>query len=386
MLIEMAKFTVIIIVLILLFYWIYFKIKNPFWSMQPVTHSHNLIQRYTKPTVILDNFYISKFVNPINITTIKWSDCKYKKDIETHISNFFYKEKNGHYRPNCEIHISPYYDNDANSYISVYRLDSLLIGCIINRTLRVHFRGDKFAVSYIDYLCVHKGHRKKRVAPELIQTHEYFQRTKSTKKCKISLFKKEGRLHNFIPLVKYKTYFYALRNNTYISNVNPSMSYEYEIIQVSLIMINQMLEFLNNIRLKKECFIVPSLETLTQLIEKKSIFIYCILHKQTKEINALYFFRKTGLQLNSSKENIECFSSTYNNINESIFINGFLISLKKEKEKYGYLQLEAIGDNTIINSNIINYGINPKYSVPCAYYLYNYNNPSLLAKNVEIIN
>ena len=370
-----------IILLVILIYWIQFKIKNPFWSMQPVIFNHNFILKYTSPSVILENFYISKFINPINIKTVQWNDCGCKEDIQKHISNFFYKEKNGHYDPNYKTHISPYFVNDVNAYISIYTLNSLLIGCIMNRTLRVHIRGDKFAVSYIDYLCVHKGHRKKRVAPELIQTHEYFQRTKSNKKCKISLFKKEGRLHNFVPLVVYKTYLYDLR-----TNINSSIPNEYQILNVSLVMLTKILEFLNNIRLQKECFIIPSLETLKELIERESIFIYCILHKPTKEINALYFFRKTGLYLNSSKQNIECFSSTYKNIDQSIFFNGFLISLQKEKDNYGHLQLEGLGDNTIIYSHLNKYKMVYKYSVPCAYYLYNYSNTTIPEKNIEIIN
>ena len=47
---------------------------------------------------------------------------------------------------------------------------------ITSRPLEVYINSTCFWTYYVDYLCVHKQHRKKTIAPQLIQTHEYFQR------------------------------------------------------------------------------------------------------------------------------------------------------------------------------------------------------------------
>ena len=68
---------IIILVLMLLVYHITFKIKNPFWSHQPVVHNHSYFLKWSSPRIICDDFYISKFMNPIQIVTVKWKDLNH---------------------------------------------------------------------------------------------------------------------------------------------------------------------------------------------------------------------------------------------------------------------------------------------------------------------
>jgi len=358
--------------IILIMYWIKFKISNPFWSKQPVVHPHQLLTFYTSPKIIWDHFYIPKFINHKNIITHSWETLPEKNKIQQFISNHYYKEKNGHYIPSIERHISPYYDNNNNAYVSIYYSNNILIGCIFNRSLQIALRGETFHVSYIDFLCVHKGHRKKNVAPELIQTHEYFQRTKTNKKYKISLFKKEGHLHNFTPLIKYFTMNYKLSKLAHC--IHAPLPLQYDIIHVSLSMKKKLFEFLDEIRTQSNCFIIPPLETLCEMIEKKSIFIYALINKQGATITAMYFFRNTGLHINSSKESMECFSTMYTQITRDIFCSAFFTLLKSHFSKNTFLHLEELGSTKHIVDAIRKQNIYSKYNVPCAYYLYNYSN------------
>lgn len=377
-------YVALLLIILVLLYWIKFKLQNPFWSKQPVVHKHNLLLRYSRnPSIIWNEFYIPKFTNSINIQTKSWYELNDKDNIQKHISENFYKEKNGHYRPSLDKHIAPYYDNDDNSYTSKYILDNILIGCIFNRTLRIHLSGNNFNVSYIDYLCVHKGHRKKCVAPELIQTHEHFQRTKSNKKCLVSMFKKEGRLHNFIPLVQYTNCTYSLREKNSFNNVKMNIPYVYQFTEVSLSMKKDLMVVLETIRQNKICFVIPPLEILLQLIERKSIQIYAIIYKSS--IVALYFFRNTGLYINSSKESVECFASMNFNTSNEIFTQGFFKVINKIKPNYSILHIEELGDNVYILRIIRKLGIKAKYCVPCAYYLYNYSNKTVEAKDVTLL-
>lgn len=377
-------YVAIILIIILLLYWIKFKLQNPFWSKQPVVHKHNLLLRYNKtPSIIWNDFYIPKFMNAINIQTNLWSELENKDKLQKHISGNFYKEKNGHYHPSLNKHIAPYYDNDVNSYTSKYILDNILIGCIFNRTLRIHLSGSNFNVSYIDFLCVHKGHRKKSIAPELIQTHEHFQRTKSNKKCMVSMFKKEGRLHNFIPLVEYTNCTYSLRGKNSFNRIKINIPYNYQFIEVSLSMKKELVSVLEFIRQNKICFVIPPLEIFLQLIERKSIQIYAMIYESS--IVALYCFRNTGLYINSSKESIECFASMNLNTSVEIFTQGFFKVIDKIKPQYSVLHLEELGDNVYILNVIRKLGIKANYCVRCAYYLYNYSNNTINAKDVTLL-
>jgi len=384
----------VLIILLLLIYWIQFKIRNPFWSYQPVSHFHHFYRSWLNPYVINPNFYIAKFINTLNIQTFLWDDFKNQKQFCSHINIHYWRNKNECYTPSLEKHINPYFNSDTNAYISLYYLEGILVGSIINRTLRIKLYNQRFSVSYIDYLCVHKGYRRKRVAPELIQSHEYFQRTKSYKKCLVSLFKKEGVLHHFTPLVKYTTYSYDLRSKkSFLYHyTNQSSFYLYEVVDGSLSLLKHILEFMESIQHIFSCFIIPPVEILKQLIERKSIVIKCLIKKDNQKTNivALYFFRPTGVYINSSKENIECFASVFNRCFQRDFFIGFLSSLNKIKDTYGHLQIETLGHNIILNDCInkqetVLQDTVYKYKTPCAYYLYNYSFKEIQPKDTFIL-
>lgn len=386
----------VLIILILLVYWIQFKIRNPFWSHQPVSYCHHFYRTWFEPHVIKPDLYVPTFMNIFNIKTLSWSslDDKIKKIFTSHINDHYWKMKKENYSPSLKGHIAPYYDNDVNAHISLYYLNNIMVGTIANRTLRIHLKDISFDVAYIDYLCVHKGYRKKRVAPELIQTHEHFQRTKSSKKCLVSLFKKEGKLHSFIPLVKYLTYTYDMRSekSPFYTVDTPSFFFnKYDIIPGSLSCLKDILIFIHSVRLYFSCFILPPIEILKQLIERKSIIVYCLIEKSRKQVCGIYFFRPTGIYMNSSKENIECFASLFDKEicdTYSDFFFGFLSSLKKIKEHYCHLQIEMLGHNTILNDFLksdTKEGWCYKYKTQCAYYLYNYSHEEITPETTCIL-
>jgi hypothetical protein len=106
-------------------------------------------------------------------------------------------------------------DSKTNTTIS----NDKLIAVITGRPLHITFfntnKSNKIKgeldVYYIDYLCVDKLHRKKNIAPQLIQTHEYNQSHLNRNIC-VSLFKREEELTGIIPLTVYKTYCFNMRN------------------------------------------------------------------------------------------------------------------------------------------------------------------------------
>lgn len=363
-------------------YWMYFKIKNPFWGCQPVNHSHHFYRKYMKPFIIEYEFYNHKFINPLQIKTQAMQDFSYHKEFQQFIQEHFCNNSSFKYLPTYSDHIEPYFKDDKNAYVSTYRMDGLIVGTITNRSVHIVLPdNNKFLVSYIDFLCVHKGQRKRNVAPELIQTHEHFQRSKSNKKCLVSLFKKEGKLHNFIPLVKYTTFSYDLTKQTQIHRqVIPA---HLKLTWFSLSTFKKILPHLEYSQNPKSFFLISPIECLMNLVERKSIQVCGVLDMNTQECVASYWFRDTGFYVDSDKPNLECFASLWNKEKMSLqaFKSCFLEALIKISSSYHLLQLEATGNNCILSRM----PWKKEYETLCAYYLYNYSHKTIKADDIAII-
>lgn len=378
-------YTFVLCIVIILIYWIRFKIKNPFWSCQPVNHPHHFYRRFSRPFIITNNFYIHKFINPLAIKTESWESFKKQNDLKDFIQTHFYNKHKFKYLPELEKHIDPYFTHDKNSFISTYRTANVIVGTITNRTLVVHLDTTiSFNTSYIDFLCVHKGYRKKMVAPELIQTHEHFQRTKSQKKCLVSLFKKEGTLHNFTPLCQFNTYTLTPNNINVLSNTERMPSH-LKLMRFSLSTFKTIHQHLEEIRKGFSVSIVPPIETVMELVERKSIHIFGLINLNTQNICASYWYRDTGFYVDDEKPNLECFTSTMDNISISTFFAGFMESYSQLKKDYNLLQLEGLGNNTYLVDHFIKNAIQFKYHTPCAYYLYNFSYSKVNAKHCFIV-
>ena len=65
-----------------------------------------------------------------------------------------------------------------------------------SRKIELTIQNQKLDCFYVDYLCVHPDKRKQGIAPQLIQTHHYFQRRRNPN-IYISLFKRENSINFF---------------------------------------------------------------------------------------------------------------------------------------------------------------------------------------------
>lgn len=361
------------IILLIILFWIQFKIINPFWSLQPVIHYHQLYLP-NKPTgIIRSEFVVPKFMNYANIHTNSWNeiDGNERKAFQKHISDHFLRRRNIHYSPSLDQHIAPYFNKDSNAYLSTYTKNGLLMGTITNRTLRIHLQNETFKIAYIDFLCVHKEYRKKIVAAELIQTHEYFQRTKSHNKNLVSFFKKEGRLTNIPPLVHFYTYAFNIgRSHIPVFSLPPGI----QLVKITKGNIETLHHFLSTLHKNYECFVIVSPEVLQELVTQNSIHIYILV--QQNEIISAFFFRETGTYTNSHKQNFECYASINNCKDNSVYINGFFGALDKLKDQFITLYIESTSSNQILINHLLTH-MKPEFVSPCAYYIYNYGTKSV---------
>jgi hypothetical protein len=327
------------------------------------------------------------------------------KHILTLIQLNYFCEKENKYVPKRE-NVAPYFIGHASpTYVSYFLetdflLDSKtnksieekkIIGVITARPLHVKIncsrKDAQFDVYYIDYLCVHKSKRKKNIAPQLIQTHEYNQSYNNRKIC-VSLFKREEELTGIIPLTVYKTYCFPLAkmvSATHFLNLDldvhlltgdkQNMYYFYNFIQEPSI-VN-----------KWSIIVYPEISNIIELVCTNNLLVKMLLTKGN--ILCVYIFRKTCLYIEKDKEVLCLIGSICSNeLTKQRFHNGFyvaLMSIIKDNPHFGYLTIEDVSDNTsIINEICAN--THPTAISPMAYFFYNFAYSPFKSEKCFIIN
>jgi hypothetical protein len=237
-------------------------------------------------------------------------------------------------------------------------------------------------VYYVDYLCVDKFWRKKNVAPQLIQTHEYNQ-SHTNKNIAVSLFKREEELTGIIPLTIYKTYCFLIQK---LSSVDPLDS-RITLLNGDKQNIFYLYNLINEQTNKWDIIIYPEMSNLIELITNNNIYIKLLLVNQN--IEAIYIFKKTCTYIEKNKELISLICSIQGtNITKTEFINGFYISLFsiiQTNKQFTYLSVEDISHNIYIINDICK-TVHPIAISPMAYFFYNFAYNSFHSSKCVIIN
>lgn len=360
-----------IVVIITLLILAFFKLKQPFWSRQPVFHLYNLsywflssgiIQRENVP---IQSRFFDKSIVHNNVSRI--SDDNKQKIVSFIKEHFVSINEDGvEYIPTLN-NIFSYLSN--KSVISIKYKDSNtksdIIGCITGRPLFCYLDEEQFYLNYVDYLCVHKEERKIGIAPKLIYSYYYHQRETSGNQ--ICLFKKEGELTSIIPICNYYSY------GLFITDYNPP-----KMINVVKIANTQIIY--NNITLLKkkfDCIIIPP---VNDFIAMNDVHMYGIinLHK----IYCIFLFRNTYTKINGV-DVIECFASI-NNTDITTFYHSFIGCIMKNFRNK-FLIIEDISDNGILIKYLVKF-FNIKFKSNTGYYFYNYAMRPKLPNRTFIIN
>jgi len=389
-------FTTLIIIVI----YIFIRLKFGFWALQPVFHLYD-IGYMINPPGIIQNYLPekNKYTNFKNIETILFPELtslQIQRFVNMIKTNYLQNNENI-YIPN-EENIIPYFkSHNDKTFISFYTednhmidlkkgttiTDSKVIGVMTTRPIHIVINnGNKdatFDAYYVDYLCVDILHRKKGIAPQLIQTHHYNQRHLN-KKIVVSLFKREDELTGIVPLCVYSTYGFQVNNWT-----KPhELSGEYKLLEINSQNLHFLLDFIREKEASFDIVICVEVTNILELIKTKNIFIYSILYNE--EIICVYFFRKTCIQVEKGIEVLSCFASICN-CDNNIFIQGFKISFWKiaAENYFGFSAIENISHNNIIIDNII-LKTKPIVVSPSAYFFYNFAYHTFQSNKVLIIN
>lgn len=396
---EILSYILFFVILIVFFIYIYIRIKYGFWVLQPVFHVYDLSYMLTPPCIIDDLLpRKNKYTNFCDINTKDVSELT-----SLQIQNFvnlikanYLQNKENCFSPKSE-NIIPYFNcHNDKSFISFFYKDNhivnvknkniitdkKIIGAITSRPLHVMINNKNklnFDVYYVDYLCVDKQHRKKGVAPQLIQTHHYNQRH-FNKNIVVSLFKREDELTGIVPLCVYSTYGFSVEKWT----KPPDLSGEYKILEINQQNFRFIHDFIQNNISKFDIIINTETTNIIELIKTKNIFIYAILCDE--KILCCYFFGKSCVEIKKGLEVLSCYASICD-CDKDIFIKGFKISFWKiaSENYFGFSSIENIAHNNILIDNIIQ-KTKPVIISPTAYFFYNFAHPTVKSDKVLIIN
>ena len=376
-------YKVLIILCIYFLFKAYFRIKYPFWSIQPVFQYYNLYYWCFPPGIInqsLPNKHKTYYDYSIQFSTFENLKQHEKEDFINLLQQHYLRSKDVDYIPS---------ETAVQSYLSNLKYEPLvglkyetkflnnqthkkLIGTITGKPITCYLDNNKFIVNYVDFLCVHKKFRKKQVAPKLIHTYYVNQRNRN-KTC-VFLFKRESSKTAYVPLTSYLSYGFNLQ---YLKK--PLKKYSILLTKNHL---SYIYNELNNINRNFRCTIISSLSNIETLITNKVFFIYGIL--DNINIHALYIFQNNQTKIDG-EFSVDCIGSYKNkSLKETIFYNGFLNALYDLKKTYKTLVLENIGHNHILIKNFIKKNT-PLFSSQNSYYFYNFAYKPILSKDVFIL-
>jgi hypothetical protein len=418
MLITSIKIIIGFIILFIILFFVYIRVKFKFWALQPVFHFYDLYYWVVNVGIIRKELPSkNKYTNFKNIKTISFDILSEHniKDLTLLVQLNYLRNNDNTFTPQKE-NIIPYFKgHNHKSFWSFYREPEILldtktnttidneklIAVITGRPLHVTFYNKGFNngikrseidVYYIDYLCVDKLHRKKNIAPQLIQTHEYNQSHLNRKIC-VSLFKREEELTGIIPLTVYKTYCFNMKNWTTPMELTSNIKILHGDKQNIYYLYNFINE-LTNQQGKWGITICPEISNLIELVTSENLFIIMLVIDG--EIVATYIFKKTCTFIEKDKEIISCIASFFkpNELSIDQFIQGFKVALwsvlqkikdKKDKNKFHYLIVEDISDNNHIINNLC-LKTHPLAVSPTAYFFYNFAYNTFKSNQILIIN
>lgn len=397
---EYIPYILFFIVLIILIIYIYIRLKFGFWALQPVFHIYDIGYLFFPPGIITHTLPTqNKYTNFKNINTILYSELSDVK--KTQFVNFiklhYLQNKDNIFSPSSK-NVLPYFNSHSDkSFISFYTEDKIIIdlkkgtnipdtkiiGIMSSRPIHIFINNGnkdaKFDAYYVDYLCVDKLFRKKGIAPQIIQTHDYNQRHLNKKIC-VSLFKREDELTGIVPLCVYSTYGFSVDN----WSKPPELHSQYKLIEIN----SQNTHFLNDfIKLNYANFdiiINTEITNIIELIKTKNIFIYALMVDD--KFIACYFFRKSCIFIEKNREVLSCFASINNCDDNAIFVQGFKISFWKiaNENYFGFAAIENLSHNNVIINNIIK-KTHPLIISPTAYFFYNFAYPTFKPEKTLII-
>ena len=393
----------LVAILFLLVVFVYIKLRFKFWSIQPVFHVYDF-RYYLFPPGIIDASFPEKnrYSNFTNIETVEQQSVSENKmgEIIHFIQLNYLRNGDNQFLPKKE-NFTPYFvGHRGPSFFSFYYQDEMLmdsgtketitrkrlISFMTSRPLHVSIHnGHKnatFDVYYVDYLCVDEAFRKKGIAPQMIQTHEYNQR-RGNKNVVVSLFKREDELTGIVPLCVYKTVGFSMEG----WNRPTDLEGEFSVVECGPTNMQFLVDFLRETQGQFDICIMPEISGIMEFVKTGNLFIWLLI--QSMNVCGVYFFRRTCTKTAKESEVLSLFSSIREKKTAmDVFIHGYKVALSKICEKHPEFRvsvLENIADNQAIIENLKRKTV-PLVESPTAYFFYNFAYGTFKPQKVLILN
>lgn len=378
--------------IVLLTCYLYIKIKLNFWSIQPVFHIYNLRYWLYPPGIIQHqlppkNKYYNWLIKCDKVENITLSE---QEQLYFLIKTHYLRKETVQYNPSISAVLEYFKHHNTSPFISLqYQIKTLqnntnityekrLIACMTSRRLIGKLVDKPINVSYVDFLCVHKKHRKSGKAPMQIYTHYHKSREKGADP--IFLFKREGNVNFMVPVTIYNAYAFSI---TKWKTPNFNFPNNISCVQINTSNIELLFYYFKEIKQHFPCFLMPYYTNFKNLIKFSLIIPYILLDKQTPV--GVYIYRYPNTSYNG-QDSIECIASYCSKGYMQIFQNNFVntIILLKKKYRFSIFLIENISYNTHLLKLILSRDV-PKWECPMAYYFYNFAIQPFFSPNVMII-
>ena len=394
----MILYVIITIILLILLYIGYYKVRYRFWTTQPIFHRYQLYNWIFLNRLICEDISPhNKYLNQLNISVKDYTKTN-KKDLISIISLLNkYTSSTRNVKNNHTIEtLVPYLTNhNSPVYIGLYKTqtylrdtknlsiidDEIINGVIVSRPLHILSKSLDATINFIDTVCINTDLLKKENTYELIQTLEYKQREMNPK-MKISLYKTTNLEKCIVPLLSLNTYLFDMnywKQKKY--HLPPGMC----ILSINKSNENMLFNFLHDTCKEQfKCFISPHVTNLSELINRGVYTIYVLLHNKT--IIAAYFFKTSNKKFNS-KPILECVGSVSMCQDKINFIYAFVNVLRdiNKKNVYQSLQIDNLSFNCQIIENIL-LRYRPYTITKLYYFLYNFIHKPFLPNEVLLLN
>ena len=355
-----------IIILVVVVYML-IRLYIPFWSRQPVFHIYDLPYYFFSPRILSESLprMDQKYVNMKNIIVQYGTEANKSKQQEMTmlLRNHYLRDKRLQYLPKTE-NIVPYLELNNVIILHYYYADTI-IGTITIRPIECILDKKVVEVQYVDFLCVHKNHRKKGIAQQLIGTLYYYQRHNTP--YKISLFKNEGKQRGIIPFAMYETYRVMLKKIPHIK-LNPS----YHFTKATKRCFHSLRGTILSMKSAFRYYISMPITNLLLLLTSNNIELYYLSYKDT--ILALYFVRHSQCYNEENKvvKEIYCSYKTQE-CSKAYFKNGFQLLLHTMQQQSSDCIIENVGHTIwLVDWLKVSGYIQKTEKYLVGYYLYNY--------------
>lgn len=334
-------------------YFLYTRIRYPFWSHMPVSHTYDIIQ--FSDGVIQPKPKRNKYVNNSLVKTSSFFelDESQQKSV-SHILNCFYIPSDvilstvspEILKTRLSGHIStPFVSADP----------SFGIGCSISYPVNIiqgtneHRVHNKTMANYLAYLATD---RKQNMSRALISTHDYNVRTMNPE-ITSTLYKKHvGKCAGAKPLVEFNTNVFYINVST-APHVNPQNAH---LVQIYKSNWNLMLDYYENLPTMFDFVSLIDIGALKARVDANQMFIFA--YRVGTQIMAFYFIE----DMNTLYENVDDYGgktlslvASVNNILENdgmdVFYNGFVEAIhkiSKQNKDYKMMVIDDVGHNAQI--------------------------------------